>query len=82
VKYNAYGSIERYKARVVAKGITQKAGIDFEDTFSPVVRYASIRTLQAIFNQLDLELHQMDASTAFLIGKIRSYTRRKRKHGV
>ena len=55
----------------MAKGITQKAGIDFEDTFSPVVRYASIRTLQAIVNQLDLELHQMDASTAFLNGKMK-----------
>ena len=71
VKYNADGSIERYKTRLVAKGFTQKAGIDFEETFSPVVRYTSIRALLAIVNQLDLELHQMDVSTAFLNGELK-----------
>ena len=71
MKYNADGSIEGYKARLVANGFTQKAGIDFEETFSPVVRYTSIRTLLAIVNQLDLELHQMDVSNAFLNGKMK-----------
>ena len=71
MKYNADGSIERYRARLVAKGFTQKAGIDFEETFSLVVRYTSIRALLAIVNQLDLELHQMDVSTAFLSGELK-----------
>ena len=69
VKYNADGLIERYKASLVAKGYSQEAGIDYQETFSPVARYTSIRTVLAIANQLDLEVHQMDASTAFLNGE-------------
>ena len=66
VKHNADGSIERYKARLVAKGYSQEEGIDYEETYSPVARYTSIRSVLAIANQLDLELHQMDVQTAFL----------------
>ena len=71
MKYNADGSIEQYKAGLVANGFKQKAGIDFKETFSPVVRYTSIQTLLAIANQLDLELQQMDVSTAFRNDKIK-----------
>ena len=60
VTTNADGTMERHKASVVARGFTQTAGVDFEETFSPVVKYASIKTLCAIVNQLDLKLHQMD----------------------
>ena len=42
------GTIEKYKARLVAKGFRQKEGVDFFDTFSPVSRISSIRTLIAI----------------------------------
>ena len=70
VKYKADGSVERHKARLVAKGCSQKPSLDYEETFSPVAKYTSIRTLLAIANQLNLEVHQMDVSTAFLNGKL------------
>ena len=65
-KQQADGSIERYKAFLEAKGYTQKEYIDFEKTFSLVVRFASIHLILTIISHLDLELHQTDVKTIFL----------------
>lgn len=64
------GEIVRYKARMVAKGYTQRFGIDYEDTYAPVVRYASVRFLMAVAVQKNLKIHQLDAITAFLQGEL------------
>ena len=45
VKHAVDGSVEKYKARFVAKGFSQKEGIDYEETFTPVARYSSIRSI-------------------------------------
>ena len=47
IKYVAEGSNEKYKARFVARGFSQKKGIDYEETFAPVFRYTSIRSVLA-----------------------------------
>ena len=56
----------KVKARLVAQGYSQTYGIDYEEVFSPVARYSSIRTLLTLANAHDLEIHQMDVTTAFL----------------
>ena len=62
--------IVRLKARLVARGFSQIYGIDYLDTYAPVVKLASIRILLAIAAIFDLEIHQMDVVTAFLAGDL------------
>ena len=69
-KINADGSINKHKARLVAQGYAQQHGIDYEETFAPVVKYVSLRTVLAIANQRNMELHQMDVNSAYLNGDI------------
>jgi histone deacetylase 1/2 len=47
-KFNADGTLERYKARWVLRGFTQRPGIDFDETFSPVVKPATVRTVLSL----------------------------------
>jgi hypothetical protein len=70
IKHVADGSIEKYKARFVACGFSQKEGIDYEETFTLVARYTSIRTIIALAAKMKWKLHQMDIKTTFLNGVI------------
>jgi Reverse transcriptase (RNA-dependent DNA polymerase) len=65
-KMNAQGEVERYKARIVAKGYKQKAGIDYEEVFAPVARIETIRLLILLAAQNKWSIFQMDVKSAFL----------------
>ena len=70
IKENTDGSVNRYKARLVAKGFSQVEGVDYDETFAPVVQYTSIKILLSISNDLDLDVHHVDVQTAFLNGSL------------
>lgn len=66
-KIGADGSVERHKARLVAQGSSQKYGLDYDETFSPIVCLESLRTVIALAVQNNLHIHQ---TTAFLNGEL------------
>jgi hypothetical protein len=70
LKHAADGSIEKYKARFVARGFSQVEGVDYDETFASVARYTSIRAVISIAAEMGWKIHQMDVKTAFLNGLI------------
>ena len=71
IKHRADGSIEKYKARFVVKGFSQKEGVDYDETFGPMARHTSIRSIIAIASAMGWKLHQMDVKTTFSIVLLR-----------
>ena len=69
-KTHSNGSIERYKARLVAKSFTQEYEIDYEETFTPVTRISSVRALLAVAVASKWDLFPMDVKNAFLNGDL------------
>ena len=74
VKTDASGNLEKYKAKVVAKGFRKVEGVDYEETFAPTVRFESVRALVAMAAGGGLELDQMDVTTTFLYAELEEET--------
>ena len=70
IKKNALGQIEKYKARLVARGFTQVYGVDYTETFAPVAKLSSLRTILAIAARNDWPIEVFDFNSAFLNGQL------------
>src|ERR1700675_1041395 len=70
IKKNSAGEIEKYKARLVARGFTQIHGVDYYETFAPVAKLASVRTILAIAARNNWEVDVFDFHGAYLNGKL------------
>ena len=81
LKVGSDGQVERHKARLVAQGFAQKQGLDYDETFSPVVRFESLRTVIALAMQNGMKMHQMDVTTAFLNGELQEEVYMKQPEG-
>ena len=70
VKRNAYGSINKFKSRLVAKGYVQEHGIDSDEVFAPVARIETVRLLIGLAAASRWEIHHLDVKTTFLHGEL------------
>jgi hypothetical protein len=71
LKRDEVGAIINHKAHLVARGFLQREGIDFNDTFTPVVRMESVRLLLALAGQEGWRVHHMGVKSAFLNGDLK-----------
>ena len=69
-KLNENGDVERFKARIVAQGFSQKYGVDYDAVFAPVVRQTTFRILLSVAGKEHLHVYHFDVMTAFLNGDL------------
>ncbi len=70
-KIRADGTVERCKARLVVQGFLQRHGLDYDETFSPFIRFKHVHSLVAsLFRKVSIKLHQLDVTAAFLNGDL------------
>lgn len=81
VKTSADGEVQRYKARFVARGYSQKYGEDYDEVFAPVVMHTTFRTLLSVAAKRKMIVHHFDAKTAFLNGKLKETIYMKQPEG-
>jgi hypothetical protein len=70
IKHNANGFVNRYKARLVAKGYAQTYGINYEETYSPIAKMTTVRTIIIMAATKGWSLHQMDVKNVFFHGDL------------
>jgi hypothetical protein len=70
IKHGVDGEIERYKARLVARGFTQTFGVDYNEIFAFIAKFVLMRCILVVAAIEDMEIHQMDVKTAFLNGDL------------
>ena len=71
IKHAIDENIKKYKGRFVARGFSQKEGIDYEETFAPMARYTSIKSILAIPTVMKWKIHHMDVKITFLNGVVK-----------
>lgn len=81
IKRKSNGTVDRYKERLVAKGFKQRYGIDYEDTFSPVVKIATVRLVLSIAVSRGWSLRQLDVHNVFLHGVLEEKVYMKQPSG-
>ena len=82
LKQNPDGTIDKHKARLVARGFTQRYGVDYQDTFNLVIKPATVRLVLALAVSRGWHLRQIDVSNAFLHGLLDEVVYRDRKSVV
>ena len=70
MKQNPEGKVERYKARLVARGYSQTYEIDYDETFAPVAKMNTVRILVSCAANFGWKLHQLDVKNAFLFAEL------------
>ena len=71
IKRSPDGAIQKYKARIITQGFSQIEGIDYDETFAPVAKFASLHMILALATEHNLEVQQMDVKSAYLNGELK-----------